>query len=83
MQNICHVRPAVAAAWALDDVKLEINSLGSSEARARYRVRLVSYLESRSDALDEDARRRLHANPLRVLDSKNPAMQDVVERHHG
>ena len=62
----------------LDDVKLEINTLGSSVARTRYRSRLVSYLQSRGDELDEDARRRLHSNPLRVLDSKNPAMQDVV-----
>jgi len=62
----------------LDDVRLEINTLGSSEARARYRSRLVTYLESRGDELDEDSRRRLHTNPLRVLDSKNPAMQDVV-----
>ena len=62
----------------LDDVRLEINTLGSSEARARYRARLVAYLESRSDELDQDSQRRLHTNPLRVLDSKNPAMQDVV-----
>ena len=62
----------------LDDVTLEINSLGSSESRRRFRSRLVSYLESRADELDEDARRRLHTNPLRVLDSKNPAMRGVV-----
>lgn len=64
----------------LDDVRLEINSLGSSESRARYRSRLVEYLESRGDELDADSRRRLHSNPLRVLDSKNPAMRDVVEQ---
>jgi histidyl-tRNA synthetase len=64
----------------LDDVRLEINSLGSSESRARYRSRLVGYLESRGDELDADSRRRLHSNPLRVLDSKNPAMRDVVEQ---
>jgi histidyl-tRNA synthetase len=62
----------------LDDVKLEINSLGSSDARVRYRSRLVKYLESRGDELDADSKRRLHTNPLRVLDSKNPVMQDVV-----
>jgi len=62
----------------LNEIKLEINSLGSNESRGRYRARLVRYLESRADELDEDARRRLHSNPLRVLDSKNPAMQDVV-----
>ncbi|HUU74231.1 MAG TPA: histidine--tRNA ligase [Burkholderiales bacterium] len=64
----------------LDDIRLEINSLGSSESRARYRSRLVEYLEARDDELDADSRRRLHSNPLRVLDSKNPAMQDVVEQ---
>jgi histidyl-tRNA synthetase len=63
----------------LDHLRLEINTLGSPESRARYRSRLIAYLESRIDELDEDGRRRLHANPLRVLDSKNPAMQPVVE----
>ena len=64
----------------LDDIRLEINSLGSSESRVRYRSRLVEYLEARDDELDADSRRRLHSNPLRVLDSKNPAMQDVVKQ---
>ena len=64
----------------LDDIRLEINSLGSSDSRARYRSRLIAYLESRIDELDEDSRRRLHTNPLRVLDSKNPAMQSIVEQ---
>ena len=64
----------------LDDIRLEINSLGSSESRARYRSRLVEYLEARGDELDEDSRRRLHTNPLRVLDSKNPAMRPIVEQ---
>ncbi|MCC7549176.1 MAG: histidine--tRNA ligase [Burkholderiales bacterium] len=64
----------------LDGIRLEINTLGGAESRARYRARLVKYLESRIDELDEDARRRLHGNPLRVLDSKNPAMRDVVEQ---
>lgn len=63
----------------LDGVKLEINTLGSAPSRARHRARLVQYLESRVDELDEDARRRMHSNPLRVLDSKNPAMQAVIE----
>jgi histidyl-tRNA synthetase len=63
----------------LDAVRLEINTLGSSEARARYRVRLVQYLERNHERLDEDSRRRLHGNPLRVLDSKNPAMQAIIE----
>jgi histidyl-tRNA synthetase len=63
----------------LDAIRLEINTLGSPESRARYRARLVKYLESRFDELDEDGRRRVHANPLRVLDSKNPALQPVIE----
>jgi histidyl-tRNA synthetase len=63
----------------LQGLRLEINTLGSAESRSRYRSRLVRYLESRLAELDEDARRRLHANPLRVLDSKNPAMQAVIE----
>ena len=64
----------------LEGIRLEINTLGSSESRARYRSRLVAYLESRGDELDADSRRRLHTNPLRVLDSKNPAMQDIVNQ---
>ena len=59
-------------------VELELNTLGSAEARARYRARLVEYLERHHDALDADSKRRLHTNPLRVLDSKNPAMQGVI-----
>lgn len=66
-------------ALGLDGITLELNSLGSSEARARYRAKLVAYLESRVGELDEDAKRRMHSNPLRVLDSKNPAMQAVIE----
>lgn len=60
------------------DVTLQINSLGSSAARAAYRERLVAYLTTRHAELDEDSRRRLHTNPLRVLDSKNPAMTAVI-----
>jgi histidyl-tRNA synthetase len=63
----------------LDRIRLQINTLGSPEARARYRARLVQHLERNLDALDEDSRRRLGTNPLRVLDSKNPAMQSVIE----
>lgn len=63
----------------LDDVKLEINSLGSSEERAAHRVALIAYLEQHKDRLDEDGQRRLYTNPLRVLDTKNPDMQAVVE----
>jgi histidyl-tRNA synthetase len=62
----------------LEDVTLELNTLGSPEARARYRTRLVEYLARHRDRLDGDSLRRLTTNPLRVLDSKNPAMQDVI-----
>ncbi|SCZ55510.1 histidine--tRNA ligase [Thiohalomonas denitrificans] len=61
-----------------DAVKLQVNSLGSSEARAAYRERLVVYLEQNINALDEDSRRRLESNPLRILDSKNPDMAEVI-----
>ncbi len=60
------------------DVNLQINSLGSSVARAAYRDRLVAYFETRRAELDEDSQRRLSTNPLRILDSKNPAMRAVV-----
>ncbi len=63
----------------LDRIALEINTLGSAEARGRYRTRLVQYLERNLERLDEDSRRRLGTNPLRVLDSKNPTMQAVIE----
>jgi histidyl-tRNA synthetase len=63
----------------LPDIALQINTLGNSADRARHRARLVHYLEQHVDILDEDARRRLHTNPLRVLDSKNPALQELIE----
>lgn len=59
-------------------VKLELNSLGSNAARAAYRDLLVAYLEKHKELLDEDSLRRLYSNPLRVLDSKNPAMADML-----
>ncbi|NCP65971.1 MAG: histidine--tRNA ligase [Paraglaciecola sp.] len=60
-------------------VSLEINSLGSNEARSAYKEQLVAYLQSRQSELDEDSLRRLDSNPLRVLDSKNPQVQAVVK----
>jgi histidyl-tRNA synthetase len=54
---------------------LQINTLGDSESRQRHRAKLIAYFEAHQDALDEDSKRRLHSNPLRILDSKNPAMQ--------
>ena len=64
---------------ALDGIRLELNTLGSNSARAAYRDVLVDYLNSHRDALDEDSLRRLDSNPLRILDSKNPAMQSLIE----
>lgn len=61
-----------------EDVTLELNSIGSVAARADYRAALVAYLEQRQDQLDEDSQRRLHTNPLRILDSKNPDMQALL-----
>jgi histidyl-tRNA synthetase len=62
----------------LDGIRLELNSLGSAEARTAYRSKLVAFLERHAGELDEDSRRRMRSNPLRVLDSKNPAMQDLI-----
>ncbi|QPG06471.1 histidine--tRNA ligase [Salinimonas marina] len=62
-----------------DHVKLQINSLGSNEARQAYREALIEFLTARADQLDEDSRRRMETNPLRVLDSKNPEVQAALE----
>ncbi len=69
-----------ARLWAdlgLDSIELQLNSLGQPEERARHRAELIAYFEARVEQLDEDAKRRLHTNPLRILDSKNPAMQEL------
>ena len=65
-------------ALGIRGLTLELNSLGTSETRAAYRRALVAYLERHRSALDEDSQRRLEKNPLRVLDSKNPAMQQII-----
>ena len=62
-----------------DKVELQINSLGSAEARAAYKEVLVAFLQQHHDSLDEDSQRRLLSNPLRVLDSKNSAVQEIVK----
>ena len=62
----------------LERLRLEINTLGSLEARARYRKELISYFSAVKSQLDEDSIRRLGKNPLRILDSKNPEMQEIV-----
>ena len=59
----------------IGSVRLEVNSLGTPESRKAYREQLVQYLRKHENALDEDSRRRLGGNPLRILDSKNPAMR--------
>ena len=63
----------------LTDVRLELNSLGQPDERKLHRASLIAYFEAHSDLLDEEAKRRLHSNPLRLLDSKNPAMQAMLE----
>jgi histidyl-tRNA synthetase len=62
----------------LDNIELQLNSLGSNAARISYREQLIAYFERYCNDLDEDSRRRLHTNPLRILDSKNPAMAEIV-----
>ncbi|MEA1051056.1 histidine--tRNA ligase [Lamprobacter modestohalophilus] len=65
-------------ALGLTGLRLEINSLGDSAERAAYREQLVSYLRQHEDRLDDDSRRRLETNPLRVLDSKNPDLAELI-----
>ena len=70
-----------ASLWrdlGLGNIRLELNNIGSPEERARYRADLVRHLEKHQDRLDADAKRRMHSNPLRTLDSKNPMVQEVV-----
>ncbi|BBI99835.1 histidine--tRNA ligase [Ferrigenium kumadai] len=60
------------------DVSLQLNTLGDTASRHRHREKLIAYFEQHKDVLDADATRRLHSNPLRILDSKNPAMQEII-----
>ena len=62
----------------LTDIRLELNSLGQAEERAAHRAALIEHLEAHKDVLDEEAQRRMYTNPLRVLDTKNPAMQEMA-----
>jgi histidyl-tRNA synthetase len=62
----------------LNDIRLELNSLGQPDERLAHRHALIAHLEQNLALLDDDARRRLHTNPLRILDTKNPQMQPVV-----
>ncbi len=63
----------------IQDVELQINSIGDAHERAEYRNTLIAYFEQHADLLDDDAKRRLHSNPLRILDTKNPRMQAMCE----
>ncbi len=63
----------------ITDLQLQLNTLGSAEARSAYREKLMAYMETHQDQLDEDSRRRLQTNPLRILDSKNLDMQELIE----
>jgi histidyl-tRNA synthetase len=65
-------------ALGLDGIELAINSIGDADERRAHREALIEHFERHADALDADAKRRLHANPLRLLDSKHPALQDVI-----
>jgi histidyl-tRNA synthetase len=72
----------LARLWAtlgIQDVALQINSIGDASERSAYRQSLIAYFEQHADVLDEDAKRRLHTNPLRILDTKNPRMQSMCE----
>ena len=69
-----------ARLWAdlgLDGIELQLNSLGQAEERAQHRAALITYFEENAELLDEDGKRRLYSNPLRILDTKNPALQDL------
>ncbi|MET3475336.1 histidyl-tRNA synthetase [Variovorax sp. 1126] len=70
---------ALWKAIGLTDVRLELNSLGQPAERAQHRAELIAHFEKHADKLDEDGKRRLYSNPLRILDTKNPAMKEVVE----
>jgi len=63
----------------LENVELQVNSIGDAADRKAHRAKLVAYFEKHDKLLDEDSRRRLATNPLRILDSKNPAMQEMIE----
>lgn len=62
----------------LESIRLELNSIGDADERLRHRADLIAYFEKHKDSLDADAQRRLYSNPLRILDTKNPTMQAMV-----
>ncbi len=77
-QEVLFLTHRIWRTLGLTGLRLEINSLGEGEERAAYRSALVAYLRTRSQDLDEDSLRRLETNPLRVLDSKNPDLREVI-----
>ncbi len=68
----------IFAGLGIDNLSLQINTLGTGESRARYREALIEYFSADEDALDDDSRRRLARNPMRILDSKNPEMAELI-----
>lgn len=79
----CELIALSARLWkklGLENIKLELNSLGTPESRKKYIKVLTAYLSERMNDLDEDSSRRLKSNPLRILDSKNPQMQEMIEQ---
>ncbi len=66
-------------ALGIGPIELHVNSIGDAADRLAHREKLIAYFTRHAELLDEDARRRLHSNPLRILDSKNPAMQEMIE----
>ena len=78
-QEVILLTRRIWQALGVTDLELQLNSLGSIEERQAYRARLVDYLRANLDRLDEDSRRRIDTNPLRVLDSKNPDMRELID----
>jgi histidyl-tRNA synthetase len=79
VEQLLAVKTIFSDLGLLDKVSLQLNTLGSSASRQSYREALVTYLEQYKADLDEDSLRRLESNPLRILDSKNPAMADIIQ----
>ena len=71
---------ALFAKLGLRNVRVELNSLGVAAERQAHRTALIAYFEQHLDLLDEDARKRLYANPLRIFDTKNPALKEIVQQ---
>lgn len=77
--EIIHIGERVWAALGIEGIALQLNTLGSAQSRSKYRDALKTYFHAHFDALDHDSQRRLQHNPLRILDSKNPHTQKIVD----